>query len=471
MAAQRDDHLTAADLLHFLWIAGQFPNSSQPLLHLVLRCPGCCRPGPVDHDAQQELESSHFDDRSLGALAWTLLGYGNPRLAEALEHLCRQCPRCWKLAEPLFRHQRTSLSAEESVDLVAQFHRLTERQNDGGHVFVGPEVRSMVEDLLAQPHGRRRLLVNNSRRFHSPRMVDALCEASCRIATHDATESARLARLARELTQQLEPALHGRRVVEDLLALSHAAEGNALRVARRTDEAEKAFDRADAHRLRGTNLAIVRAEIDLLRASLFAARRAFSQGRRLLEHAASVFEELGVESKLRVLRIKESHFCREAGEPDEALRILAATLPGLKPERDGRLLLCALQNQLAATVDAGRHHEAKRLLPAVQTLSDSTGSELDGTKLRWLEAEIALGCRQLSKAEAILTRLRQDFRQQEEWVDAGLVSLNLCELYLQQHRPSEVPSLASEAQELFRDLGVDVEAARAARLLAVAQQH
>lgn len=460
MSDSLDEHLGPVDLLHLLWIAGRFPDCSQSIVHLVLLCDRCCQPSPIGEDDRRALSESHFTDESLGSLVWTILFYGNARLAAALEHLTRNCSGCWELAEPLFARGARDLSAQEAAKLAQDFHALVEveRQTLEEERADAP---LRLEQLLEQPPQRRRMLVDNSSKFRTAPLVDALCRASLDAAPRDGGEAIQLAELALEAAQRLDSALYGRRIIQDLKALAHSTRGNALRVESHLAEADVAFEQAVKFQGRGSGQPALAAEIDSLRASLFATRRDFPAARRLLARARETFLELDDREALLYVLLKDAYVCREAGWPLAAVRLLDEVAPYVDERISPRLRLCAIHTRLVSRVEMGHHAVASRLLSSVRQISEESGTDLDRLRLDWVEGEIAAGLENLEHAERVFETVRKSFLERRQLIDAALVGMHLARARLRLKRPQRVQALIEDSYSVFMSHGMTREAEKA----------
>lgn len=460
-------HLTPAELLHLLWIAAHVPGAGQALAHLLERCDGCTTPGTVWEEVAGELTEAHFDDGSLGGVAWAVLFYGHPGLTQALAHLLARCPECWRLAEGLFRQRRP---AEESPDYKQLGRRLRRYVDDRRHGVerARRDAPDLLLRLLGQPEERRVLLLRNSARYHHPPLVEALCEESRRRAATSPEEAHDLATLAVEAASRLDPLIYGERLPFDLEALAYAHAGNALRVASRMREAGAQFARAEERLTLGSGLEGVAAEIEVLKASWVMAQGKTDEARRLLYRAAAVFGELGEDHRRARTLVKHAFICREAGEPEEACRLLVEVEPLLDLEREPRLALCAEHNRLLALVDLGRFPEALARFAGVSKLAQEVGGDLDLLRLRGVEGKIHAGSGRLLLAEVTLSQVREEFLALGLAVDAGLVSFEVCLVLLRLGRTEEVGRIVEEIRATFLDQGVAGEPLAACTVLAEA---
>lgn len=460
-------HVSPAELLHLLWIAAHIPGAGRALAHLLGRCDGCETPGTIWEEVVGDLTDSHFDDESLGGVAWAILFYGHPDLSRVLEHLLAQCPDCSRLGRGLFRRRQTKMNPSDYEDLGRRILRYVDDRAHGIE-RAQRDAPQLLQRLLDQPPERRLLLLRNSARYHHPPLVEALCEASSKQAAASASEALEIATLALEAASRVDPLVYGERIPQDLVALGHAYIGNAWRVANRFCEAEQEFKLAEAALDRGSGLSVVNAEIGTLKASWTMVKGDVGSARRLLSRAAAVFAEVGDDLRLARVLVKHAFICREGGEPEEACLLLSQADPLLDPVRDPRLTLCARHNHLNALVDLERFFEAHQLLADVSALSEQLGNHMDQLRIRWVEAKILAGTGRLYPAEAAFAQVRDEFLALDLPLDVGLVSLELCLVLLRLGRRQEVVEISRESLRVFVDLGARRESMAAFTLLAQA---
>ncbi|MCB1056616.1 MAG: hypothetical protein KDD11_14035, partial [Acidobacteria bacterium] len=458
-----ENHLDPTDLVQLLWLAAPCEGASRSLAHLLAVCTECWCPEELDEEERAELAEAHFVDESLAALLWRLLAGSSPALGAKLGHLLEGCPECWRLAEPLFRPRGPRLTPDQYPELVQRFTDLTQLQR----AEVARETReapALLRRLLAEPVSRRALLVQNSARYRSAALVDALGEESRRKASRDPQAARDLAELALEIAASLDERRYGPRILEDLKALAQAYRGNAYRAAQDLVDAKDAFRKSRNHLEAGSGLVPIKAEIDSLEASLMAALRRFPEAGRLLEEARVVFRDLGEDGRLARVLVQAAKVSREAGDGEEACRLVAEALEHIDTEAEPRLLLCALQNRLVSLIDLGRFHEAEAQLAEVRTLAERLANDTDLLHVRWAEAEIAAGTGRHARAEAAYTVVRDELRAQGLLVDLGLASLQLAVVYLDEGRLDQVRPVLEEAHALLTYQGIKQDA-QAARLL------
>lgn len=458
-------HLGPQELTQLLWLAARYPRAGRAVIHLIAACDGCWRPVDFDDEERGDLADAHFDDGSLGALAWKLLSCYELGLAPKLGHLLKACPTCWALAEPLFDRHGPAASPEDYPELANRYEDLCIHQS-WETLLERQQTPELLRRLLAKPAPHRALLLRNIPSFHSAPLVDALTEESRRAAPRDPEEARELAELALSAAAHLEVERYGPRIVEDLKALTHAFRANALRVAQRLDEAEAAFRLARRHQAKGSGLAPVGAEIDSLEASLYALRRNFRAARRLLEGARAVYQDLGEEAKIARLLVLQAKVCREAGEAEEACCLVTEALPKIDAQAEPRLFLCAVHNRLVSLIDLGRFDEAEVTLPKVRALAESLENQADLFHTRWAEAEIAAGRGRHTRAEVLYGEVRDELRVRRRFVDLGLASLQLGRVHVDDGRLDLARPILEEAYALLSSQGIERDAETASLLLA-----
>lgn len=369
-----------------------------------------------------------------------------------LLHQLAVCPECYKVGGyllDLYRSDRLSL-AFGPIDA-----DLARSRAEAPHLWEG---------LKDMPHVRRLSLIQSDRPFVSWGLCELLCRQSKEIASSDASravEMTELAVLVADALQDDDPI--EAQWLYQLRSYAWAHLGNAYRVSGDFSRAESAFATADQWRDAGEEgvgdaLGYGPALLNL-KASLRIAQGRYPEALDLLDQAFGQSMILGGDPHLagRIL-IKKTYALLESDDLDRAIPVLREAETLIDPEREPRLLLCARHNLLDNLSKAGRFSEAQALLPEVQTLSGSAGSQLDRVRLRWAEGRIAAGLGDVERARLALSEAQREFLDQDIAYDAALVSLELATLLLQQGLTAEVRQLACEMIPIFRAQDVHREA-------------
>lgn len=324
------------------------------------------------------------------------------------------------------------------------------------------EAPLLWESLRHFSQSRRMDLIQTGNPFASWGFCEFLCQQSEAVAPENATQAHEIAELAVLLGDTLaEGSPAEDRWLYQLRALAWAHLGNGKRVQGDLPGAESAFEMAEQWwevGSEGTGDALGYRPIILdLKASLRTAQRRFPEALDLLKQAFVSAEEEAPHLRGRIL-IKKAYALVESNDLDQAIPVLRQAETLIDPEREPRLLLCARHNLLDNLSKAGRFSEARALLPEVQALSRSAGSQLDRVRLRWAEGRIAAGLGDVEGARTALSDAQREFLGQDIAYDAALVSLELATLLLQQGRTADVRQLAREMIPIFQSQDVHREA-------------
>jgi tetratricopeptide (TPR) repeat protein len=157
--------------------------------------------------------------------------------------------------------------------------------------------------------------------------------------------------------------------------------------------------------------------------------------------------------------------CQEAGEPEEAVRLLRMTSGLAGPDLEPRLKLAIRHNLLISLMDLGRLREAQALLRRSRPLYRQIADPQIQLRMRWVEGQILAGLGEVEPAIHLLERVRTGFVQRGNGYDAALLSLELAALHARVGRPVVARRLAGEAFPIFRSRGVQREALAALILL------
>lgn len=376
-----------------------------------------------------------------------------------LLHQLAVCPECYEVGGWL-------LDLYRSGALTLQFGPV-----DVALARSRAEAPRLWEELAPHSPEERLALVRSNPRFASWGFCELLCREGREVAPDNANQALELAELAVAVADSIDrDAPAEDRWVYQLRALAWACLGNAWRVRGDLPQAETGFDMSDSWWEAG--LAEVGDALGYepvllnLKASLRMAQRQFPEALELLDRVIEVHlhgepEHRDPHLAGRAL-VQRAHTFIELGEPAEAIFVLRHAEGLVDPDRDPRLLLCLWHDLVYSLEIAGRYQEAAALLPQVRSLSETSGSNLDRVRLRWVEGQIAHGLGDQDAARRAFEEVRQAFLADEIVYDAALVSLDLAALAIQQARTSEVRELAREMVAIFRAQDVPREALAAA---------
>jgi hypothetical protein len=125
----------------------------------------------------------------------------------------------------------------------------------------------------------------------------------------------------------------------------------------------------------------------------------------------------------------------------------------------------ALHNILLLRVELGEYREARKTMRLMRPLYERYLSDLEWTKVRWMEGKIAVGLGELDQAETAFRQASEKFDRAGLGYRAALVSLDLVGVWLHQGRNAEIRQLVAELLATFRAVGVEREALAGVLLL------
>lgn len=318
------------------------------------------------------------------------------------------------------------------------------------------EAPALLAELKRHTPSRREMLIRNARRFRSFSLCLLLLDRSRAVAPDDPRGGEEWALLALHLADFLDPKVHGVRLIEDLRARSWTFLANARRIAGNFLGAEWAFERAEKHLRQGTRDRLERAQVLVLKASLWRLQNRLTEAERLLRRALSIWLSAGESRRAVEAMIVWALVYQEYGEPERSIRLLreASELPAAV--RDPRLALAIYHNLATCLLDAGKLLEAQGVLLFNRELYERVpGTVLRG---RCIEGQLAGELGRTAEAEALLTEARDAFLEQGLIYDAALVTIDLAQVSLQAGRAADAEVLAREAFAVFVGLRVEREA-------------
>jgi len=308
---------------------------------------------------------------------------------------------------------------------------------------------SLYAELLQHSVDRRVLLVRNCPRFHTWGFCELLLDRSREQNFLDPILGERLALLAVEVLDHLEPSLYGAEALEDLRARAWAYVANSRRVQADLQGAEEAFSFAFSFLRLGTGDAMERALLLDLKASLLTKQRRFSKALSLLRRSVAIFLELGEKHRAGRVLVKMSTVHSLAGEPEQAIFLLYRALTLIDSAREPRLLLIARHNLIDDLIETGRFMEAQKMLVKARPLYKRFPQPWFQNPRKWVEGKIARGLGQVDRAETLLLEARDGFLLTGAAYDTALVSFDLAALYAEQGRMAELKRLAAEMVPVF----------------------
>lgn len=421
----------------------------------------------------------HLDPRLLERLLQGAISLAEAR--ELVRHLAESCPDCARTAEihgviPASANAkapspavagagRDGTSREPEAEI--SFERLQQRlEGTVSRVFRQREdAPALLAELDRHPLERQRMLVRNHSRFQTLPLADLLLERAWSAGLEEPAAGEALATLAAELMDQIEPALFGGEVLNDLRARSWAYRGNFRRIATDFRGAEEAFRTAEALLVRGTGDILEQARLFGLRASLCTARYRTDEALDLLQKALQIYLVTEEEHLAGRTLIQLGLVSFEDGRHHEAMQLFEQGLEKIDAEEEPRLSAVAHLNQLASLTELARFEEAAAQLPVVRRAVVEFSSRQDLLRLRWVEGRILQGLGHDSRAEAAFLEVRKGFIELGIAYEAAFVSLDLATLYLRQGRTGEIRQLVGEVVPIFQSRDVHRDALAAVLLL------
>ncbi|MCP4548043.1 MAG: hypothetical protein GY835_16380, partial [bacterium] len=259
----------------------------------------------------------------------------------------------------------------------------------------------------------------------------------------------------------------GEDLLPNLQALGEARLGNALRLALRWDEAERAFGRAEKHweSAGESSEPRVSAEIWRLEASLRQNQRRFSEALALTDRAIALTRLASDRhSEMRAL-VQRATVLVYTGDPKAALLPLREAEELVGGHDPGDLQLLVYQTLGTASVLADETQESDQALARAKKLCEATGNKVVWYQIMWVEGLLRQSQDRIQEAEALFQEALTKFIALGERDLAAMLSLELAILHLRQGHTSEAIRLASATIPVFQSLRIHREALAALNLL------
>lgn len=393
----------------------------------------------------------------------TLESFANGSLAfreskMVVTHLLGGCPQCQEMlalmTEPLFEPMTEEVDLPPELDaaydaaIAAAYVAALEKTGWARGSKSAPVVPREAEGLP----------VPGDPAFSTREVCEILLERSYAVRLSDPETMLHLAELAARSAEDLDPVTYGVEQVADLRARAWAEVANAHRVLGDHAKADQMMAVAVECRACGTGDPRLLARLSDLAASLACAQRRFDEAFRLLDIAYTIYLKLGDTHAAGRVLIARGLYAGYTGEPLEGIRYLVHGLNTIDRARDPKLAFQALHNILFLRVELGEYREARKTMRQMRPLYERYLSDLEWTKVRWMEGRIAAGLGELAEAEAAFRQAREQFDRAGLGYRAALASLDLVGVWLLQGRNAEIRQLVAELLATFREVGVEREA-------------
>ncbi len=323
---------------------------------------------------------------------------------------------------------------------------------------------TQLADLLAMPQAEREPIVATQARFHTYSLASYTLERCEKLVSHDPVMAGELARLARLISNQVDPShCGGSAALADLEAYSLAMEANARRVSTGLREAHHMFMEARQVQERGGADPDLTARIDLLEASLRRDLRQFPAALDLLERAERVFMALKDRNLQARTIINRATVYLVMRELDRVVENLQKALP---LAQDPWLALIVRHNLIFALAECGRALDAADLFQESRPLYLQFSDPLTTSRRIWAEGLIARELGQdLDQAERLLSQAAESLAEHGYPLDSALAGLDLVTVYARRGQSGEVLRVASDLVRLFQSRDVYPEAFAALKMM------
>jgi tetratricopeptide (TPR) repeat protein len=412
-------------------------------------------------------------DRHPGAaeLDRFLLGEMSPRqAAPVISHLLTGCTHCREAMAPLASlvfatgpvAPETTVSSGAEYDFPMFKAFAAARQFAAANSGRREQPQAPAPQRLPVPLEARR---PSSRNQTALDRCEALLERCWNLRYSDPEGMVLSAAMAVNLAQQLIAEQGESEDLVDLEARAWAELGNAHRVADDLVEAEAALSRALVRSGQGSESPLLLARIMDLTASLYIDQRRFQEARQLLDSVYAIYQHTGDAQAAARTFISKGLASNRAFDPEEAIGFLAEGIRQIDLRHDPKLVLAAVHDLLWSLVDAGYDAQADGLLAEVRPLYKVHGERFYRLPQLWLEGRIASHLGRDEKAESLLLRVREEYRDSDIAYDVALVSLDLATLWLRQGRTTEIKTLLDETIAILKARNLQREALGALLML------
>lgn len=405
----------------------------------------------VDLHDLRAFSARELPDEEAFNVAWHLF------VCPSCRDLLARAPAARALYDAIFGAQGLAQPPEAYSGLVARF---AERFRTAGlSVGAAREAAAvLVPRLLAQPHERRRLLIESHPAYQTYAVAERLLLECRRGWSADPARSEELAELALAVADRLDPTVYQGALVNDLRAEAWATIGNCRRIRSDLRKVAEAFELSESFRRQGTGDAMDEADLLGLQASYFIDQRRFPEAEAALVRVIALCHDAEHRHEEGRALVNLARLRYEEGRAEEAVPLLERAAEIVDAEREPRLLLIARRNLVIALSEAGRPEEALARLPAIRRLARDHADAPERRRLLWTQGLIYHRLGHLELAEAALAQAQEGFLAEGSPYDAALITLDLALVHLDAGAPAKARGLAAEMLPIFESRDVHREA-------------
>ncbi|HEX4498059.1 MAG TPA: hypothetical protein VIE43_20450 [Thermoanaerobaculia bacterium] len=407
----------------------------------------------------------HFGkDEVADFLAGRLDAAGRRRL---IQHLKSGCSLCRRRLEPLLGEEpwlaAEPVQEDRYDDVLARATATARSLKKRWEKETAKLERALVLlDEAPDGLGDRRFPYREARALHGWPLCEALLRKSYEARFSDPRRMLNLAESAASVATHIRSEKYPwPGFVADLRARAFAELGNAYRLNLRFRDAEEACAKAREFLNQGTGDLLLNARVLDLEASFRSSQRHLEEAITLLDQVHGLYLDAGDPHLAGRALTKKGTNVHYLGHPRQAVSLFKQGLSLLDPARDPQLISVSQQGLLYALTSCGEYREASRLLLQAGLREAFAKEPLNLLRLRGVEGKIHAGLGRLDTAERAFVQVRQEFLRVGQFYDAALVGMELAAVWLRQGRAAEVQELATEMFEIFDELGVEREAAKA----------
>ena len=359
--------------------------------------------------------------------------------------------------------------ADTYDEAFAAMHRTAMTAIERRHV----EADVLLAELAALSPEEREFRVRNLHRYADGKLAAALVEKSFALRYSDLPAMLHYARLAVAAAEAATPdTAGGRSLLADCRARAWAQLGNAQRIHRDYEEAERCFAAALRYLEDGSGEREPRAWVLLCVAALRGAQRAFANAVELNREAAGLYRRLRDRTGEAMALMGGAWAWIASGEPRPAIAPLQRCLEILHPwhPQERRLIQGAAGNLVLCYIDVDCPEDAYNTVVLAKPYFEDCPDPILLLRWDWQWGKADRDRGHFYAAELLLTRVRDGFEAEGLAEEVGEVCLDLAMLYARQGRRGEFLRAVAEAVAFFRSLGARREyLAALAQLSAVAQ--
>lgn len=308
--------------------------------------------------------------------------------------------------------------------------------------------------LSSRPVHDWRSLLSRSPRLHGAGAVHKLITAAHERVECEPGQALALADAAIAIGSRTAPAGYPASLLKDLMGRAHKERAIALRYLGRYQQGLSALHQAEGFFYEGSASLADLASHDYQGGCLLFYAERTAEAIPLIRSASEAYEQLGDTRRLRQTRALEAAACLRSGDDRGAISLWLSLLDGMALDNDLESLACTLANLGQAYLAIRHFDEAGKYFQQALQLQSALGITPVLLRVQWGMGRMLIATSRWEDGLAQLQETAEAFDRLEMASTAGLLKLEMAEVFLSMGRDLEARQLCESLVDAFQTAGM-----------------